>query len=375
MDKIWDITIDFLGKINTWIPLVAVLWAGIGLIGVVLILAITGCALRKRLVPNWLIWTYFIFASIIIFAQADNDIFTVVKHMEVPFLVVLLCYVLRSLFYRRPRYTYSERMVCVREIDKTRPVKTETVVESETIVRKMEEPVLAETESNDDVANEVKFELETEANEENQTAVEEVKEEVKVDEAVAEADNAETKTTESVVAETTTETNTVDLPVVEPIPDKAYEPAPEPTIVATPVSETMPNLKMPNTTIQLRNTTARPTATTSSFKSSASTSSFATRPTATTSMASRPTTLASTTATRPTSSFSSMYNSRLAKPVTTSTTTSTNTNTLNSMNTTRTAGSLGTNVTATRATANTTTPRSTDDIMAAIERLRASMKK
>ncbi len=373
MDKIWDITIDFLGKINTWIPLIAVLWAGIGLIGVVLILAVTGCALRKRLVPNWLIWTYFIFATIVIFAQAENDIFTVVKHIEVPFFVVLLCYVLRSLFYRRPRYTYSERMVCVREIDKTRPVKTETVVESETIVGKVEEPVLAETENDD--ANEVKFELEAEANKENQTAVEEVKEEVKVDEANAEADNAETKTTESVVAETTTETNTVDLPVVEPIPDKAYEPAPEPTIVATPVSETMPNLKMPKTTIQLRNTTARPTTTTSSFKSSATTSSFATRPTATTSMASRSTTPASTTATRPTSSFSSMYNPRVVKTVTTSTTTSTNPNTLNSMNTTRTAGSLGANATATRATANTTTPRSTDDIMAAIERLRASMKK
>ena len=241
MDKIWDITIDFLGKINTWIPLVAVLWAGIGLVGVVLILAITGCALRKRLVPNWLIWTYFIFASIIIFAQADNDIFTVVKHIEVPFLVVLLCYVLRSLFYRRPRYAYSERMVCVREIDKTRPVKTETVVESETIVRKMEEPVLAETENDD--ANEVKFELETEANEENQTAVEEVKEEVKVDEAVAEADNAETKTTESVVAETTTETNSVDLPVVEPIPDKAYEPAPEPTTRVCPFCLSEINIK------------------------------------------------------------------------------------------------------------------------------------
>lgn len=363
MEKIWDITIDFLGKINTWIPLVAVLWAGIGLVGVVLILAVTGCVLRKRLVPNWLIWTYFIFATIVIFAQAENDIFTVVKHIEVPFLVVLLCYVLRSLFYRRPRYTYSERMVCVREIDKTRPVKTETVVESETSVRKIEEPVLAETENDD--ANEVKFELEAEANKENQTAVEEVKDEVKVDEAVAEADNTEAKTTESTVAETTTETNTVDLPVVEPIPDKAYKPAPEPTIVATPVSETMPNLKMPNPTIQLRNTTARPTTTTSSFKSSATTSSFATRPT----------TPASTTATRPTSSFSSMYNSRVVKPATTSTTTSTNTNKLNSMNTTRTAGSLGANATATRATASTTTPRSTDDIMAAIERLRASMKK
>ena len=122
MDKIWDTTIDFLAKINSWIPLVAVLWAGIGLVGIVLILAITGCIMRKRLVPQWLIWTYFAFAAIIIFAQAEGSLFTVVKNLELPLLVVLLCYILRLLFYRRPRYTYVKEAVYARAVAKGRVV-------------------------------------------------------------------------------------------------------------------------------------------------------------------------------------------------------------------------------------------------------------
>ena len=128
MDNIWDLTIEYLAKVNNWIPLVAVLFAGLGLIGVVLILAITGCALRKRLVPNWLIWTYFTFATVIIFAHTGNNLAAVVEAMEVPVLVVLVCYILRTLFYRRPRYTYVREEVYARELAKGRVVKNETAV-------------------------------------------------------------------------------------------------------------------------------------------------------------------------------------------------------------------------------------------------------
>ena len=413
MEKFWDMTIDFLAKVNTWIPLVTVLWAGLGIIGVVLILAITGYALRKRLVQQWIIWTYFIFATIIIFAQADGDIFTVVAHMEVPCLVVLLCYFLRLVFYRRPRYTYVERAVYAREIDKTPIVKevkvkdekaenTDSAREVETTVVeevKVDEVIIDETKKEDDndqaeVAFEV-AEVETQVAEKNDDKAE-------VEAVIEEENKAETKaetkeeSTEELKAEKAEEVATVDMPVVEPIPDKAYEAPREPGIVTTPVSETIPELKSTiaaasrqSATVARPSTTVTRPSTSSSIAANRSTtgsSLFASRSTASSlTSASRPaatTTSATSTAARP-NAFASMYNPRTIKTTTTTTTTTnTSANTLNatssSVRASATSG-LATGVNRTASTTATTgaakNPRSTDDIMAAIARLRASMKK
>lgn len=371
MDKIWNITIEFLAKINMLIPLVSILWAGIGLVGIVLILAITGCALRKRLVPQWLIWGYFIFASIIIFAQADNDIFKVVAYIEVPFLVVLLCYFLRMLFYRRPRYTYMERTVQVREIDKNRAANKK--VEEVVVANEVQSSVLSEDEDDEDNSELNIDETIVENKEEAVETVIEEKKDVEIEEAsdnlveknetnVFEAEenkNTEVETEEVVEQVKEAPVAAMDLPVVEPIPEKTYEAPREPDIVATPVSETIPNL----TTTPRPTTTARSassTAATLNRTSATSSSLFGNRTSATTTA--RPTTTTTTTTTttaRPTlSSYSSILNSR--KPATTSTTTTTT-------STTRTTSGLGSSA--------TTKTRSTDEIMAAIERLRASMKK
>jgi len=365
MDKFWNMTVDFLAKINTWIPLVTVLWAGIGLIGVVLILAITGYVLRKRLVQQWLIWTYFIFATIIIFAQADGDIFTVVAHMEVPSLVVLLCYFLRLVFYRRPRYTYLERTVCVREIDNTPVAKAVNVVEkNEDSAREVENTVIEEvkvSETNAEIKDEViadNVEIEKNTKEDTQTTEEE--------------------TEEKVIEEKEEKTSTVEMPVVEPIPDKTYEAPREAGIVTVPVSETLPELK--TTVTASRSTTAtvptRSTGASSSLLASRSAtitnSTTATRPATTTSTS-------STTTTRP-NAFASIYNPRTIKTTTTTTSTTTNVssgalNASSSVSRTTNGLATGVNRTTTSSTASAKNPRSTDDIMAAIARLRASMKK
>lgn len=401
MDKFWDMTIDFLAKINTWIPLATVLWAGLGLIGVVLILAIAGCALRKRLVPQCLIWIYFIFATLIIFAQADGNIFTVVENMEVPCLVVLICYLLRLVFYRRPRYTYVERAVYAREIDKT-PVAKEIKEEKEQkedTAREVETTVVEEIKINEVITDENQAEVkeDKEADQEKNQAAEE---KTKVETKVEVEDKQEDKEEKKEVAEKAEENTTVDMPVVEPIPDKTYEAPREPGIVTTPVSETIPELKStiatasrPSTTVARPSTTvARPSASSlSSANRSSASSMLAARSNATASTTAnlnRPattTTSASTTAARP-NAFASMYNPRMVKTTTTTTTTTTtNTNTsANTLNATASSSSVratsglatGVNRTASATTTSTPkNPRSTDDIMAAIARLRASMKK
>lgn len=371
MDKIWDLTIEYLAKVNNWIPLVAVLFAGLGLIGVVLILAITGCALRKRLVPNWLIWTYFAFATIIIFAHTGNNLAAVVEAMEVPVLVVLVCYILRTLFYRRPRYTYVREEVYARELAKGRVVKNETAVAAdnqnsarEIEVLNQDEKIIA-TEKNEEKVADVKEEIvlpedkiETKADEaENDLAaafatVE--KEEVKAVEPVTKRiDKNDFFTARS----TATTTPTLDLPVVEPIPDKSYQPVREPLISTTPISERIPDLKMASAFNRTTTTTTRPVSTTTTSTA---------RPTTT---FNRPAT--TSTATASSNAFSSMYGPRVIKTTTTTTTTTNPNSSSSTVNTTRTVNGNTTNSTTTT----TTTPHSTQDIMAAIERLRASMKK
>lgn len=418
MDKFWDMTIDFLAKINTWIPLVTVLWAGLGLIGVVLILAIAGCAVRKRLVPQYLIWIYFIFATLIIFAQADGNIFTVVENMEVPCLVVLICYLLRLLFYRRPRYTYVKRAVYAREIDKTPVVKEvkeekEEKEQKEDTAREVETTVVEEIKINEVITDENQAEVKEDKEvdqEKNQAAAEEkTKVETKVEVEDKQEDQEEDQEEyqeeykeeyKEEVAEKAEENTTVDMPVVEPIPDKTYEAPREPGIVTTPVSETIPELKStiatasrPSTTVARPSTTvARPSVSSlSSANRSSASSMLAARSNATASTTAnlnRPattTTGASTTAARP-NAFASMYNPRMVKTTTTTTTTTT-TNTNSSANTlnatassssVRATSGLATGVNRTASATTTSTPknpRSTDDIMAAIARLRASMKK
>ncbi len=368
MDKIWDLTIEYLAKVNNWIPLVAVLFAGLGLIGVVLILAITGCALRKRLVPNWLIWTYFAFATIIIFAHTGNNLAAVVEAMEVPVLVVLVCYILRTLFYRRPRYTYVREEVYARELAKGRVVKNETAVAAdnqnsarEIEVLNQDEKIIA-TEKNEEKVADVKEEIvlpenkiEIKADEaENDLAAafatvekEEVKAVEPVTKRIDKNDFFTARSTATTTPAQTVTTPTIDLPVVEPIPDKTYQPVREPLISTTPISERIPDLKMASTFNRTTTTsTARPTTT---FNRPATTS----------------------TATASSNAFSSMYGPRVIKTTTTTTTTTNPNSSSSTVNTTRTVNGNTTNSTTTTST----TPHSPQDIMAAIELLRASMKK
>ncbi|MCM1404549.1 MAG: tetraspanin family protein [Prevotella sp.] len=491
MDKIWDTTMDFLAKINTWIPLVAVLWAGIGLLGIVLILAVTGCFLRKRLVPQWLLWTYFAFAAVVIFAQAEGNIFTVVANLELPFLVVLLCYILRLLFYRRPRYRYVKETVYAREIAKGRAVVEEDAtttadvvettteeeqdgieIQDERAVSKKEQRQAAKAakiaareqekaEREAAIAAEKAAKEQAEAEREaalaaereariaqraaDEQAAREAEERAKVEQEKAAAERAAARASEKAAREAeaakkaaaeraeamreaeaakrqaalekeaaekaareaaaakaaaerakaaaerakaeqkAAETAGIDLPVVEPIPDKTYEPMREPTIVATPVSETMPNLKIPNTTIRLSNQTTsrtytpRPVTTTSNASRTLNATSITTRPTTTTTTTVSPNrTVTTETTTTPLNAYTSMYNPRVVKTTTTTTTTTTNTNTntLNAVSATRTVNGNTTGTASIKATStNGTLPNSTKDIMSAIERLRLSMKK
>lgn len=359
MEKIWDITVEYLAKINQWIPLVSILWAGIGLIGVVLILAITGAFMRKRLVPQWLIWTYFTFSTIIIFAHAGNDIFTVVADWEIPCLVVLVCYILRLLICRRPRYTYVEKTVLSREVKgkkQSNPIVNEIETAEKQISDEKENVVVAEA----NIEPEMVEEKTTENAVEDVKAVEEDKDEENSESDLPfNFDEGEEITTNSNPFANDEEeketTSTFELPAVEPIPDKVYEPTREPAIVTTPISERMPELKS-----QTLNSTARPVN--NSINTTRSTTFTTSRPANTTTN----------------NSFTSMYNPKIVKTTTTSTTTTTTprssftTSTSSSFNPSR----ANANTTSTtKTTSSSSTTRSTEDILAAIERLRASMKK
>ena len=415
MDKIWDITIEYLAKVNQWIPLVVVLLAGLGIVCLTLFLAIVGCAVRKRLVPHWLIWTYFTFALIVIVAHIGNNLAGIVEAMEIPVIVVLLCYIITIFFYRRPRYVYVEKEVYARELAKGRvAVVKPNKKEDKKAVREMRQNEQEKVQSEKTVMEVSNVEVEEEHKADEQTAeelndfeqaeleAEEVRraaaeqaaiEAREMEEAAQEAElaaraaekEAEEKiaretmatttkridkddfyTPRTVARSTTTNTySTIDLPTVNPIPDKAYEPTREPTIMATPVSKTMPDLKMPKSTVQLR-----------SNSYSSSTDRVASRPTTTVTTSqvtpNRTVRTETTTATG-NNAYTSMYNPRIIR--TTTTTTNTNTDRLEAVTNSRTVNGNTTSSTSVKLTTNGQTPRSTEDVMAAIERLRASMKK
>ncbi|MCQ2382524.1 MAG: hypothetical protein MJ060_01645 [Clostridia bacterium] len=384
MNQCWDKAIEYLTKLNLWIPLSAVLLAGAVLVAIVLILAICGCALRKRLVPNWLIWTYFTFATIIVFAHTGNDLETLVANLEIPVLVVLLCYVLRVLFSRRSRYTYVEKNVYARELAKGRVyvVKAdgEIVDEKKQTAREIKkakkaaknvkaeqavEEVVEQENTNQNVA--VNVETEAVSNEKElaekasaaeaeaaRLAVEEeaaraareqeqaARETIRVEQVKTEPvkrvdkdDFLNVRTTRAEAPQSTVNFTSINLPNVQPIPDKSYEPMREPTIVTTPVSQRIPDLKIPTSSVNRSTiTTSRPTTMTSNVAST------------TTTVTPNRTVMTEVKTTPSSTTTSSMYNPRIVKTTTTTTTTT-----------------------------NNTAPHSTDDIMAAIERLRASMKK
>ena len=408
MNQCWDKSLDFLSKLNAWIPLSAVLIAGAGLVALVLILALCGCAVRKCLIPHWLIWTYFAFAVIIIFAHTGNNLAAIVSAIEIPFLIVLVCYILRALFRRRPRYTYVEKTVYARELAKGRVycvknglknqnVKNDEVKELKEIKKvdkKLESEVaqVSETESHTEavvedeiVSNDAEIaKMEADAEAAKLAAAEQAAREAHEQEkaqraaelAAQEAEQAarealrqqsnrvdkndfyNVKTVKTEAPQTTSAFTTVDLPTVQPIPDKSYEPTREPTIVTKPVSQRIPDLRISNTNVQSRSNNVavnRPSATTS-------TSAFG-----------RTVTTQTNTTPTATNTYTSMYNPRIVK--TTTTTATTNNSPLSSVTTNRTVNSNPVSSTTTKVTSNGTTPHSTDDIMAAIERLRASMKK
>ena len=130
----WEKMLDLFAKVNEYIPLDALFWAGVAVVGVVFILAVLGCILRKRWNLMWLPWLYFTFATLVIFATPDIFLNGVVINLEYPVLVVLVCYVLLLLFRRCPRYTYVKQEVYVREVakqqkeDKVRQAKQEKIV-------------------------------------------------------------------------------------------------------------------------------------------------------------------------------------------------------------------------------------------------------
>ena len=315
---------ELLGKINAYIPLDAVFWAGVGLVGVVLILAITGCIMRKRLVPHWLIWLYFTFAVIVAWAQDGVGLVNIMAYLEYPILVVLVCYILRLLFYRSPRYTFVKAEVYERYVAKhgaaaaQKKVKT-TTVETKTVVAESEPQISKE--------------------------------------------------------QTTTSTQTVNLPTVEPIPDKTYEPVREPDVITTPLAENLPDVR--TTSTRTTTTTTRPVNATSTT-STATTSSV--RPMSTTTATTTSTVRPASTSS---SSFATTYQPRVVttttvtqRPtVTTTTTTRTNTttSTVNSNTLNSTVNRNATTANATTANTTSGNTQSTQDIMAAIARLRASM--
>ena len=426
MNQCWDKSLDFLSRLNAWIPLSAVLIAGAGLVALVLILALCGCAVRKCLIPHWLIWTYFAFAVIIIFAHTGNNLAAIVSAIEIPFLIVLVCYILRTLFRRRPRYTYVEKTVYARELAKGRVycvknglknqnVKNDEVKELKEIKKvdkKLESEVaqVSETESHTELESEVAQVSETESHTEAVVEDEIVSNDVEIAKMEADAEAAKlaaaeqaareaheqekaqraaelaaqeaeqaareairqqsnrvdkndfynVKTVKTEAPQTTSAFTTIDLPNVQPIPDKSYEPTREPTIVTKPVSQRIPDLQIPQTPVQSRlsNTSVSRSTAGANFN----------RPTVTTTTGAAQ---AKTTST--TNAFTSMYNPRIVK--TTTTTATTNNSPLSSVTTNRTVNSNPVSSTTTKVTSNGTTPHSTDDIMAAIERLRASMKK
>ena len=419
MNNAWDKSIEGLAKLNAWIPLSTILVAGAGLIAVCLILGICGCILRKRLIPHWLIWTYFTFAVIIIFAHAGNNLAAIVEAIEIPVLVVLICYILMLIFRRCPRYVYVERAVYERQLAKGRVCSVKADDEEVVDVKAEKQAEKAKKNKKDKNAKEVEFtavsESEQEDGKEEKFDAEIVDEVVDREAALREAEKNEREaeaakvaiaekaareareqeqeqerkavemaahqTSRSDVKEepvrrvdktdfltartvrpnltSSTATATVELPTVNPIPDKSYEPMREPTIVTRPISQTIPGLK-----------------TTGSSSSTARYSSSFSRPTTATtvrpnnfgSTASRPTTTTSST----NNAFSSMYNPRIVKTTTTTVNTTPSSTTSSSFS--RSASSSATSVksSSTTTTANT---HSTEDIMAAIERLRNSMKK
>ncbi len=388
MEKYWNITIEYLAKVNHWIPLVAVLFAGIGLIGLVLILAITGCAMRKRLVPNWLIWTYFTFATIVIFAHKGNNIAAIVEAIEVPVLVVLACYILRTLFYRRPRYTYVRQEVYARELAKgrvvrvkseqeiagdkaAREIKVNKKAEKEIKVRKVKDEVKTEAivNENENVINTTEVVVEEPKKVVTETTfVEEMKTEPTTTKHVDKNDFFTVNTTKTTTPEVKDTTVDFDLPVVAPIPDKSYEPTREPLITTKTVSERIPDLKLPKTTSQFG--TQRSAVATNTTRTAT-----VSRPTTT--MVTPTHTVTTETTTKPVNAFTAMYSPKIVKTTTTTTTsnTDTNTNTVEAISASRTVNGNTTSTTAIKASSSGTTPHSTEDIMAAIERLRASMKK
>ncbi len=416
MNDAWDKSIEGLAKLNAWIPLSTILIAGAGLSAVCLILGICGCIIRKRLIPHWLIWTYFTFAVIIIFAHAGNNLAAVVEAIEIPVLVVLICYILMLIFRRCPRYVYVERVVYERQLAKGRvySVKADDEVvvdvkaekqakeakknEKDKNVKEVEFTAVSESEQEDGMEEKFDAEIvdevvdreaalrEAEKNEREAEAAKVAIAEKAAREAREQEQEQERKAAEMAARQTSrfdikeepvrrvdktdfltartvpnltssTATATVDLPTVNPIPDKSYEPMREPTIVTRPISQTIPGLK-----------------TTGSSSSTARYSSSFSRPTTTTagrpnnfgSTVSRPTTTTSST----NSSFSSMYNPRIVKTTTTTVNTTPSSTTSSSFN--RSASSSATTVKSSSTTANA---HSTEDIMAAIERLRNSMKK
>ncbi|MCQ2381761.1 MAG: hypothetical protein MJ054_00470 [Clostridia bacterium] len=377
MDKTWDQTLALLSKINNWIPLSMVLFAGFCLLGVVLILAICSCATRKCLVPNWLIWMYFTFATIVIFAHVGNDIVAVVEAIEIPVLVVLLCYVLRVLFCRRSRCCASEKKVTEKQIEsnlknldkETKSREIETIKENATelsFTQAVEEQAVQEAlrkaEEEKEEAKSETVELVTaepafEDSSKNET-------ENLFTEELSSNESSDSASKNEEVVNTVEDNQAVTLPTVNPIPDKVYQPAPEPTIVVKPVSETVPtvNTNTANTSRTTTTSTKSYLGNTSTSRSNSFTTNTSVRPT-TSSTITRTTTL-----NRPTSSIS--------RPVTTSTLNrSTTTSSFTRPVATNTSSSTTVKTTTTTTSTNSTTPRSTEDIMAAIERLRASMKK
>lgn len=332
---------DFLQMVNQFIPLDAVWIAGVALVGVVLVLSVLGCILRHQLVPHWLIWLYFTFAVIIVWAQDAVTLDNVLAYMEFPILVVLVCYILRCLFRRKPRYVYVPAAVYERRIaPKLARDKSET--DNKTVKEKKVTKMVKTT-----VTEKAPHEIET----------------------------------------TVTETQSVvdALPTVEPMQPKTYEPVREPEVITTPLIENLPDVPAtaarptPTARPSTTTTTVRPLGTTNTINSTNTMASTATRqygatstasnntvrPTgnmgATTAYAPRPTMVTTTTVTRPVTTV----NTTTTTTTTTSRVNNTVNNTVNSSSSLHTAGSTNTST--------ATNTKSTQDIMDAIARLRASM--
>ncbi len=90
----WNNVIKFFEDIAGKVNLDYVFWAGIGVMGLVAILTLVGCFVKKRLVPMGIVWAYLLGAAFCILPNNAVTNLNVMLYMTFPILTVLACYLI-----------------------------------------------------------------------------------------------------------------------------------------------------------------------------------------------------------------------------------------------------------------------------------------